>query len=165
MQRSLLAVKEFLLSTNYEELFRFLPSEPLLHLEKSTGRPPYPRTALLKALIYMGLRRIDTLTELVFHLREHPSLSEACGFDLMSPPPEVERFSSFLRDTDHQLLVNVRNLLVKGLIQLDQITGKVLSMDSCPLVSPLKENNLKTTVKARYDKERRPKGDPHARLG
>jgi hypothetical protein len=38
-------------------------------------------------------------------------------------------------------------------------------MDSCPIPAPLRENNLKTAVRDRFNKNRPPKGDPDSRLG
>ncbi|MBL7071736.1 MAG: transposase [Candidatus Omnitrophica bacterium] len=59
----------------------------------------------------------------------------------------------------------MRQRLVKDLIELGHISGRYISVDSCPIKANVKENNLKTNVRNRFDKTRIPKGDPDARLG
>lgn len=165
MQPILFSAKALPPKVNYEALFKFLPIRPLKELERLRGRPPFPREALLRAIVYMCLRRIDTLTELGFEMVNNPTVAEACGFNILKPLPNVERFSSFLQDTENQILAGVRNALVRELISCGLITGKILSTDTCPIQAPVKENNLKTIVKDRFDKDKLPKGDPDARLG
>ena len=45
------------------------------------------------------------------------------------------------------------------------MSGNSISIDSCPIVALLKENNLKTSIADRFDKTRKPIGDKDARLG
>jgi len=47
--------------------------------EKGGGRPPFSRDFLLKALIYRALRRIHSLNDLVFELKNNPSALAACA--------------------------------------------------------------------------------------
>jgi len=54
---------------------------------------------------------------------------------------------------------------VETLIQKGVIIAKIVAFNSCPIPANVKENNLKTSVKDRFDKDQRPKGDPGARLG
>ena len=105
------------------------------------------------------------MTELGFEMVNNSTVAEACGFNILKPLPNVERFSSFLQDTENQILAGVRNALVRELISCGLITGKILSTDTCSIQAPGKENNLKTIVKDRFDKDKLPKGDPDARLG
>lgn len=149
---------------NFELLFLNLDSAHL-EPEYSTGRKPVSRQALLRAIILMNLKSIRSLTELRTVLKENPCAAECCGFDLLKPPPSVERFSSFLRDTDNLLIQKIRIGLVQRLINLKVISGKYLSIDSCPIVINVKENNLKTNVKNRFNKTRFCAGDPDARIG
>jgi hypothetical protein len=93
-------------------------------------------------------------------------MAVAVGFGPERGIPPVERFSTFLRDTPNEDLQSIRTGLVLLLKRRGVITGKVLSIDSCPVVAPLKENNLKTSLRSkRFDKTRSPKGDPEAGLG
>jgi hypothetical protein len=78
----------------------------------------------------------------------------------------VERFRWFLADTPHALLQTIRTQLVQTLWQWGVIQGHHLGLDSCPLASWVRENNLKTSLHSnRCDKTSLPRGDPDARLG
>jgi len=161
-QQNLLLTKELSNShvKKFEMLFSLLkfPANP----HKQKRRPPHPKQALLNALIYKNLRSILKLSELTREIKSYPQIAQICGFSAF---PSVERFSSFLKDTPNQILQSVREPLVKELIKLGHISGRYISADSCPIKANVKENNIKTNVRNRFDKTRIPKGDPEARLG
>jgi hypothetical protein len=50
-------------------------------------------------------------------------------------------------------------------IERKEISGSFLSIDSAAVPVVVKENNLKTSMKDRFDKSKPPKRDPEARLG
>jgi hypothetical protein len=149
----------------YETLFSLLDLSSLEESLPSTGRKPISRAALTRALIFKNLRSLPTLSDLVAELYERPSLSFILGFQPRIKTIPVERFSSFLRDTDNLLFQKVRESLVKMLMQLKIIKGKYLSLDACPIKANVKQNNLKTSIKNRFCKENQPKHDPDCRLG
>lgn len=148
----------------YEKVFALLPCFPETP-KKTRGRPSFSRTALLRALIYKNLRSLPSLSELAFELKNNLVISELIGFPAWETPPSIERFSHFLRDTDNRDLQTLRRLLVQHLIDEKVITGNTIAMDSCAIEANVQENNLKTAVSDRFDKTRRPRGDPDARLG
>jgi len=86
------------------------------------------------------------------------------GFEPGDKPLPVERFSSYLKETDNILLQGVRLMLVKKLIALKIINGSYLSLDSCPIEANVRENNLKTSVMCRYLKKP-PKNNHDYRIG
>ena len=149
---------------NFQILFDNLKAD---HLDTAytTGRKPFSRQCLLKAIIFKNLNGLPTLSGLVTALRNNPSAAIRCGFNILKPLPSLERFSEFLRDRDHCDLQKIRIQLVHHLISMGVIKGNFLSIDSCPLPAKVKENNPKTNVKDRFDKEQSCKGDPDARLG
>jgi hypothetical protein len=148
----------------YEKLFEHLPGLPAL--KTGSGRPPVSRDSLLRALVYKTLRRLDTLCALVFDLRNNEGVAAALGFSPDVRVPSVERFSSFLRDYPNEELQKIRVRLVEKLRGMQVIGGSILSIDSAPVVAPLKENNLKTSLKRmRFKKDEAPTGDPDAGLG
>jgi len=149
---------------NFQLLFDNLKGIHLTHT-KRRGRKPIQREAILNGLIFKSLKSIPTLTELVHELRDNPSAALCCGFDIRKRPPSVERFSAFLRNTNNKELTLIRNQLVHHLIELQVIDGKYLAIDSCPILANVKENNLKTNTKNRFDKTIFPKGDLETRLG
>ncbi len=148
---------------HYEKLFSNLlvfPQDP-----PRRGRPPFSKESLLKALIYRNLRGLPSLSELAFELKNNPIIAETLGFPAWEAPPSVERFSHFLRSSHNEELQVIRLFLVHQLIEEKVITGESISIDSCPIEANVRENNLKTSVKTRFDKNHRPPGDPDARLG
>jgi len=150
-------------AVKYEKLFENLPM--LQENIPKTGRRPVSKNSMLKSLIYKSLRRFPYLTDLTFELNNNPSVSKALGFYPLEPAPSTERFSSFLHDTKHHELISIRQQLVQELIKAGAISANSISIDSCPIVALLKENNLKTSVSDRFDKNRIPAGDHDARLG
>ena len=148
----------------WEKLFQFLPVWP--QPAARTGRRPVDRLSLLKALIYQRLRRMKFLRDLHTLLGNNPPIAAAVGFNPYQAPPSLERFSAFLSDCPHHLLQLIRIQLTGTLIQEGVISGHHVGLDSCPIASAVRENNLKTALRhRRYDKTTPPKGDPDARLG
>ena len=147
----------------YEKLFENLPM--LKENIPKTGRRPISRNCMFKSLIYKSLRRFPYLTDLSFELNNNPSVSKALGFNPLKPAPSTERFSSFLHDTEHHEIISIRQQLVQELINVGAVSGNSIAIDSCPIVALLKENNLKTSIADRFDKTKKPAGDPDARLG
>lgn len=151
---------------NYELLFNNLDSCGLISKPRPKGgRSPYHPAHLLRALIYKNLRGLTNLSDLVDDISNNPSVALKCGFDILKPLPSVERFSRFLDQTPNELLQDIRLDLVYKLIKADQIKGRYLSLDSCPIPASVRENNLKTSVKDRFLKGKLIKGDPDAGLG
>jgi len=149
----------------YQILFSHLPALPVQG-RAGRGRKPYDHNILLRALVYRCLREIPNLTGLVFELENNPSLADCLGLDPIKPLPCVERFSAFLQDCDNAILQTVRLALVRELITEGVVSGKVLALDSCSIVAPLRENNLKTRIgHSRFDKSSPPKGDPETGVG
>ncbi|MCL4378045.1 MAG: DDE transposase [Actinobacteria bacterium] len=148
----------------YELFFSVLD---LSSLDKSSciGRKPIKRSAIAKALIFKNLRSISSLSDLSSELYERPLLASILGFEPKDRPVPVERFSCFLKDTDNKVLQEIRISLVRELIGLGIIKGKYLSVDSCPILANVKENNLKTNVGNRFKKSKPPKNDKDCRIG
>lgn len=130
--------------------------------EYYTGRPPYPISAMVNALVFKNLRGLLNLVNLSRELSYYPALTQACGFKSF---PNKERFSHFVKYTPNEFLQAIKEKLIKELMHLGEIKAKYLSTDSCPVKSPVRENNLKTNVKDRFDKNKFPKADKEARLG
>jgi hypothetical protein len=151
----------------YELLFETLePCCAGCFPSKTKGRRPLSRQALLNALIYKNLRQSPTLFDLASTLIDHPRLAATCGL----PPNRSlwsleERLSSFLEAIPNTVLQIIRGNLVKQLIERKEISGTFLSIDSAAVPVVVKENNLKTSMKDRFDKSKPPKRDPEARLG
>jgi hypothetical protein len=162
-QHCLIAPESIPPRAKYEKLFENLPKLPS---ERTRwGRPPVSRDALLKGLVYRNLRGIDKLVELEFELLNNPSIAEPLGLDPLKRPPSDERFSQFLRAHPNGYFQSVRESLVHKLITEEVISGTGIALDSCAIEASVKENNLKTSIKDRYEKHHLPSGDKDARLG
>jgi hypothetical protein len=161
-QPSLFHCEPFTQRVAYQAPFQLSPA---LAEPRRLGRPRVSRNALLRAFIYRALRRMNSLTDLVQALHEMPARAEAVGFAPLCPLPPLERFSAFLRTTDNGLLQAVRLKLLKNLLAEKNLAGRSVALDSCPIPSPVRENNLKTAVRDRFNKERFPKAGPTAILG
>ena len=147
----------------YEILFSFLDTSPIEILYPSTGRPPIAYEALLKALVYKNIKNVSYLSDLVRELQDNPDLALVFGFHPLHLPC-VENFSAFLGDTENSIFQKVRDSLVSKLIEIKEIKGTHLTFDSSNISAKVKENNLKTSIKDRFDKTKNPKGDPESRL-
>ncbi len=147
------------------EMFFSLLNLSYLKPVKHLGRTAINRAALTRALIFKNLRSLPTLSDLVTELDELPGLSLILGLKARKRMLPVEKFSSFLRDTDNLWFQKIRESLVKKLIHLQIIKGAYLSFDACPIKAKVKQNNLKTNMRNRFCKENPPKNDPDCRLG
>jgi hypothetical protein len=109
------------------------------------------------------MRNGSYLSDLFREIRDYPDLTLVFGFHPLRLP-QVENFSTFLGDTNNGILQEVRNSLVRKLIELKEIKGTYLAFDSTNIPVKVKENNLKTAIADRFDKNRKSKGDPESRL-
>ena len=64
----------------YEILFSFLDTSPLEILYPSTGRPPIPYEALLKALAYKNIKNVSYLSDLARELQDNSVFSLGVRF-------------------------------------------------------------------------------------
>ncbi len=94
-----------------------------LDKEPCVGRKPVSRAAILRALMFKNLKTIASLSDLSAELFERPAITSILGFEPGDRPIPVERFSSFLKNTENDLLQNVRVSLVEKLIGLGIIKG------------------------------------------
>jgi len=141
------------------EMFFSIIDLSILDKVSLVGRKPISRSAIVRSLIFKNLRSISGLSDLSAELYERPALAQILGFEPGQKSIPVERFSCFLKDTDNSLLQEVRISLVKKLIECKIIKGKYLSVDSCPILANVKENNLKTCVRNRFVGSKPPKND------
>lgn len=151
----------------YELLFKTL--EPCLagcFPSKIRGRPPVSKEALLNVLIYKNVKQLPTLFDLASTLIDNPRLAITCG---LAPNKSLysieERLPSFLEDIPNSLMQIIRINLVNQLIELKEISGNFLFIDSSAVPVVVRENNLKASMNDRFNKSKPPKGDHKARVG
>jgi hypothetical protein len=124
-------------------LFDNLKADHLDH-EYLTGRKPFSRQNLLKAIIFKNLNGLPTLSDLAVALRNNPSAAIRCGFNILKPLPSLKRYSEFLRDSDHAALQKIRIRLIHQLIDRGLIRGNSV-YPLIPVRSPL--TSKRTTSK------------------
>jgi len=71
-------------------------------------------------------------------------------------------FSDILRI---RYYTRVRIQLVQSLLDEQVVSADHLVLDSCPILTKVRQNNLKTPSTQRFEKTQPPKGDPDARVG
>lgn len=135
---------------------------PYIEQNEPTGRPAtYSKFSLLSALIYKNLRCIPNFYDLIKEINDYRELSSLLNIKCKI---NKERVSVFLKNTPNTYFKTIFQLLIRELLSLGAISFDYLSTDSCPVFSPIKENNTNTNVPLRFDKSRTPKGDPDATL-
>ncbi len=137
----------------YESIFEHLDLSKIKEQLPKTGRRPFSRQAICRALVYKNLKAIKTLSELSFELSSNLGIAYILGFDKRIP--SRHRFEEFLHKMPNQLLQVIRNIQLKTLIKLGVISGKYLSIDSTAIVAWVKQNNPKIFVERKFDKTKR----------
>lgn len=64
---------------HYNALFEHLDLSPIKELIPTTGRKPFSRQAICRALIYANLQGIRTLSELEAELSTNLAIAYKCG--------------------------------------------------------------------------------------
>lgn len=147
----------------YESIFQHIDLSVIKEHLPKTGRKPFSRQAICRALIYKNLKAIKTFSELTFELSTNLGIAYILGFD--NRIPSRHRLEEFIHKMPNQLLQHIRKHQIKTLINLGVITGRYLSIDSTPIIAWVKQNNQKVFVEGKFDKTKFPQGDPDARLG
>jgi hypothetical protein len=74
--------------------------EQLLDVHLLRGRKSFPLRSLLRVLTLKNPKGVSTLSELYSTPKDNPCTALRCGIDILKPVPTVQRFFSFLIDTE-----------------------------------------------------------------
>ena len=141
------------------------------------GRPGHPESAYLKAFLLRINEGLIYTEQLRDFLLKHPLLVIELGFHLQLDPTaaygfDVERtlpcrywLGEKLRHLDRALLQDLLAATVHALQDAIPGLGEVVAFDVKHIYAWVKENNQRVYVTERYDKTRRPAGDPDCTLG
>jgi hypothetical protein len=148
---------------------------------RPNGNPhPIPHAAFAAACLVKLDQQLVSMGALRQYLLEHPALAWLLGFPLLPATapwgfdaeaslPTQRHFTRLLRQFPNstlQFLLDSSIALLQADLTEEGITlGKCISMDTKHILAWVKENNLKTYIEDRYDKNNQPKGDPDCRLG
>ena len=137
-------------------------------------RPAHPESAYLKAFLLRIREGLSYTTQVRDFLVKHPLLvielgfhlvldaSQPYGFDVERTLPSRFWLSEKLRHLDQSLLQALLQATVQAAIPG---LGDTVAFDVKHIYAWVKENNERAYVPERYDKTRRPTGDPDCRLG
>ncbi len=154
---------------------------PERDLETDWGAPTVPYAAFAAACLVKLDQQLVYMSHLHRYLAEHPALvwilgfplvpatRYPWGFDVQASLPTLRHFTRLLRSTPNSLYQYLLDETVR-LLQAELSTevddfGQAISLDTKHILAWVKENNPKTDVGDRYDKEKQPPGDPDCRLG
>ncbi|MBW7881021.1 MAG: hypothetical protein H3C34_00010 [Caldilineaceae bacterium] len=153
--------------------------------ERPTQRPwpgptPAPRAPFAAAFLVKLEEQIPTFGKLRSFLVNHPALvwvlgfpltpanRSPWGFDVARAVPSRKQLCRVLRDLDNaalQFLLTASVTCIATVLPPDLTWGDTIALDTQHILAWVKENNPKTFIADRFDKQRPPKGDPDCRLG
>ena len=164
----------------YRAFFSLIDWTPVLEaeaLKTAHRRPAHPEIAYIKAMLVKLCEGKQYITELRSYLLEHPMLVVELGFHLHLDPTHPFGFDihrslpkdRWLREKQHSLDHLLLQDLFAGTIYALQEEipelGETIAFDVKHIYAWVKENNFRTSVKERFNKEKRCKGDPDCRVG
>ena len=145
--------------------------------QSDRGRPGHPISAYLKAFLLRVHQKLIYTSELRHFLVTHPLLILELGFRLEHDPSadygfDIEKtlpcrfwLGQKLRNLDQDLLQQLLHATVVALQAEIPGLGETVAFDVKHIYAWVKENNERAYVPERYDKTKRPVGDPDCRLG
>lgn len=144
------------------------------------GPKPHSRAPFVAAYLVKINENKKYMTDLLTFLSEQPALAwvvgfdllpssdQDCGFDMKASLPSRKQLGRVLRELPNE----AAQFLLTGTVHLlqtelgpDLQLGEAISLDTKHIIAWVRENNLKTFVRDRYDKSKQPAADPDCRLG
>lgn len=154
---------------------------PERNLQRQWGQTTIPYATLAAAELIKLNEGLTSMGDLHQYLIEHPGFIPLLGFPLAPAPnhplgfnaraslPTPRHLTHLLRQLPNTalqfLLANSVHLIVSELAALDTTPVECVSLDTKHIIAWVKENNPKTCVSDRFNKNKQPVGDPDCRLG
>ncbi len=155
-----------------------LPERPLA---RNWRQPTIAFSALAAAELIKLNEELPSLGHLRLFLEEHSSLIWLLGFPLVPAPnhplgfnalaslPTPRHLTQMLRQVPNAalqfLLANSVQLILAELVERAVLPVECVSLDTKHILAWVKENNPKTYVPDRFNKDKQPAGDPDCKLG
>jgi hypothetical protein len=176
-------VKESLTTLRLLQLLGPLPWEqfPERDLQHAWRFPTIPFVALAAAELIRLNENLPSVSHLHQFLVEHPGLIWLLGFPLHPAPnhplgfnaraslPTPRHLTQMLRHVPNValqfLLASSVQLILAELVACEAPPVECVSLDTKHVLAWVKENNPKTYVPDRFNKEKQPAGDPDCKLG
>jgi transposase len=148
----------------YENLFKYLDVSPVKASIPKMGRPS-EKVALFRSCVAMKCEKLSKTSELLDYLKNNLLVAAHCGFDLAKGLPSYWTFNRYVRKLDNAILKEVMKGQVLELVEMKLIDGSFAGLDSTPNAANTKQNNPKSFMPNKFDKENRPKSDKDCSLG
>jgi len=154
---------------------------PERNLDRNWGQTTIPFSTLAASELLSLDEGLTSIERLHRHLLEHPGFIALLGFPLRPAPnhplgfnalaslPTARHLTQMLRDLPNAalqfLLANTVQLILAELATLGLPPIECVSLDTKHILAWVKENNPKTYVPDRFNKNKQPVGDPDCKLG
>lgn len=141
------------------------------------GKRPHPESAYIKAFLIKISEGYEYCSQLRTFLVEHPFLvleigfrpvlncELPYGFDVGRTVPSERWLREKQRSLEHCHLQDLFHATVHALQEEIPGLGEVVAFDVKHQYAWVRENNPRESIKDRFCKERRPRGDPDCRVG
>jgi len=113
----------------------------------------------------MKCEKLSKTSELLDYLKNNLIVAAHCGFDLSKGLPSYWTFNRYIRKQDNAILKEVMKGQVLELAEMKLIDGSFAGLDSTPNAANTKQNNPKSFMSNKFDKENSPKSDKDCSLG
>jgi hypothetical protein len=113
----------------------------------------------------MKCEKLSKTSELLDYLKNNLLVAGHCGFDLAKGLPSYWTFNRYIRKLDNAILKEVMKSQVLELVEMKLIDGSFIGLDSTPNAANTKQNNPKSFMSNKFDKENPPKSDKDCSLG
>ena len=110
----------------------------------ATGRPGFPKDAMVCAFIVMKCEGFSQITDLANYLDNNRLIAHYCGFDIMKPLPSYWTYDRFLKKLDNGELKEIMAEQVEKLYNLGIVDASFIGLDSTPVAANTKQNNPKS---------------------
>ena len=131
----------------------------------ATGRPGFPKEAMVCAFIVMKCEGFSQITDLADYLNNNRLIAHYCGFNIMKPLPSFWTCDRFVKEPDNGCLKEIMAEQVKKLYKPGIVDASFIGLDSTCVAANTKQNNPKSFVKDKFKPENHPKADPDCALG
>jgi hypothetical protein len=148
----------------YKNIFEYLD---VSHVEASIpkmGRPS-EKVALFRSCMVMKCESISQVTVLLDYLKNNLIVARHCGFDISKPLPSYWTFNRYIRKLDNNILKESMKSQVLELVEMKLVDSSFIGLDSTPNIANTKQNNQKSFMLKKFNKENQPKSDKDCSRG
>ena len=148
----------------YKNIFAHLDVGAIELTKAKEGRPS-EKVALFRSFVVMKNEKISRVSELLDYLKNNLIVAHLCGFDISKPLPSYWTFRRYVRNIANTALKEIMKRQVLMLVEMKLIDSSFLGLDATPNIANTKQNNPKSFIPNKFDKNNHPKADKDCSLG